>query len=108
MFGFIREAYPHAKSVIGSSWLYNLDAYRRLFPPAYGDSRVVPDGPVRLTGTSTWGQLLDCRGDVKPEIEAVFLARLPELDPAAPWRVLPLRAIKTRADIGEFCAFLGV
>jgi hypothetical protein len=108
MFGFIREAYPDAKSVVGGSWLYNLEAYRRLFPPAYGDSRFVPDGPVRLTGTSTWGQLLDHRGDVKPEIEAAFLARLPDLDPAAPWRVFPLRAMKTRADIGEFYAFLGV
>jgi len=107
MIGFVRETYPTAESVIGSSWLYNLKAYRRLFPPAYGDSRLVPDGPVRLTGTSTWGQLLDHRGEMKANVEAVFLARLPELDPAAPWLVFPLRAMKTRARIGEFYAFLG-
>jgi hypothetical protein len=108
MIGFVRETYPDAKSVVGGSWLYNLEAYRRLFPSAYGDSRLIPDGPVRLTGTSSWGQLLDHRGQVKPDIEAAFLARLSSLDPVAPWLVFPLRAMKTRAAIGEFCTFLGV
>jgi hypothetical protein len=106
MFGFVRGEYPHARSVIGGSWLYNLEAYRRLFPPAYGAARHIPDGAVRLTGTSSWGQLLDHRGQVKPDIEAALLARLPNLDPAAPWLVFPMRAMKTRADIGEFYAFL--
>jgi len=39
MFAAIRESYPNANSVIGGSWLYNLEAYRRLFPPVYGESR---------------------------------------------------------------------
>jgi hypothetical protein len=106
MFTVIRADYPGARCVIGGSWLYNLEAYRRLLPPEYGDSRTAPEGPARLTGASMWGQLLDHRGAVKPEVEAVVLGRLPNLDPEALWRVFPLRAMKTRADIGAFYDFL--
>jgi hypothetical protein len=49
----IRERFPEAEAIRGGSWLYNLEAYRRLFPPAFGDSRTSP-GVWRLGGTSTW------------------------------------------------------
>lgn len=33
MFSHARQAQPMQK--LGASWLYNLPAYRRLFPPAF-------------------------------------------------------------------------
>jgi len=108
MFGFIRGEHPAAKQVIGGSWLYNLEAYRRLFPPAYGASRRVPDGPVRLGGTSTWGQMVDHRGLVKPGKHARFLASLETIDVDQPWLAFPLRAMTAAAPIEVFLAFYDV
>jgi len=108
MFGFIRREYPAAGQVIGGSWLYNLEAYRRLFPAEYGDSRRVPDGPVRLAGTSTWGQMVDHRGLVKPDARASFLASLETLDAERPWLAFPLRAMATSAPVEAFFDFYRV
>ena len=108
MFGFVRKAWPQARSVLGGSWLYNLEAYRRLFPPAYGGSAHAIDGPVRLTGSSTWGQVLDHRGQVKPTVRDHLITRLDQLDPDAPWLAFPLRALRASAPIEAFFAQYGV
>jgi hypothetical protein len=107
MFGFIRETWPEAISVQGGSWLYNLEAYRRLFPAAYGESRRPPPVPIRLGGTSTWGQFLDHREAVKPDLRAAFLRNIETIDIAAPWRAFPLPALRTTAPIELFYDLYG-
>jgi hypothetical protein len=107
MFGFVRERHPEAKSVYGGSWLYNLEAYRRLFPSAYGDSRRPPER-ARLSGTSSWGQFLDRRGGLKADLAARLIAGLDTLDLQAPWRAFPLPTLATEAPIETFYAFYGV
>jgi hypothetical protein len=105
MFDAIRRSAPNARSVMGASWLYNLEAYRRLFPPEYAASRGRPPR-VRLSGTSSWGQLIDHRGFVKPDVEAAFLRNLRDaFDPAAPWLLFPYPALTTSAPIEMFYAF---
>lgn len=104
MFAHVVQTHPDAVTVRGSSWLYNLEAYRRLFPPDYGASRRRVE-PLRLNGTSSWGQLLDHRGAVKPAVREAFLANLPALDPQAPWRVFPLPALAVSAPLALFTAF---
>ncbi len=108
MFAFVRETYPAAASILGGSWLYNLEAYRRLFPVEYGASRTRPAGEIRLSGTSTWGQVLDHREAVKPEVRDRFLRNWRDLDPARPWLAFPLPALWTQAPIGLFYAFYGL
>jgi len=108
MFDFVRRTQPGAKSVLGGSWLYNLEAYRRLFPPEYGASRRLPEPPPRLSGTSSWGQFLDHRDAFKPNAGRQFLERLDDLDPAAPTRVFPLPALRASAPIERFYAFYRV
>jgi hypothetical protein len=108
MFAFVREAYPAAASVQGGSWLYNLDAYRRLFPVEYGASRVRPVGEVRLSGTSTWGQVLDYRGAVKTEVRDHFQRSWRDIEVARPWLAFPLPALRTQAPIGLFYEFYGL
>ncbi len=108
MFGAIRAAHPVAETVRGGSWLYNLEAYRRLFPPEYAEARHAPPR-VGLNGTSSWGQLIDHLGAVKQDVAAVFLRNLrDELDPAAPWLVFPFRALITSAPIETFYRFYGI
>jgi hypothetical protein len=55
LFTYVQHTYADAQSVRGGSWLYHLDAYRRLFPPVYGESRTVLTGMVRFQGSSSWG-----------------------------------------------------
>jgi len=100
------ERHPQARLVRGASWLYNLEAYRRLFPPAYVASIYALDR-VRLDGTSSWGQVLDFRGAVKPQVAQAVLAGAAAVDVAAPWTAFPLRPLGAEAPIEAFQAFYG-
>lgn len=104
----VLENHPGARAIRGKSWLYNLPAYRRLFPPDYAASRVLAAGPLRLQGTSSWGQLIDSREAIRPEVRDAFVANLGGLDPQAPWTVFPLRVLSAEAPIENFAAFYGV
>lgn len=74
MFGGIREAHPEAEYFAGGSWLYNLSAYRDLFPPEYIDS-MTPAQPS-FTYLSTWGQFLDGRWRLRAGPAAQFNANV--------------------------------
>ncbi|WP_421934926.1 hypothetical protein [Phenylobacterium sp.] len=106
MFAHIGAHHTDARTVRGGSWLYNLEAYRRLFPPDYAASTFEPER-VRLDGTSSWGQLLDFREAVKPAVRQALLDALDTLDLAAPWKAFPLRALGAEAPIESFHRFYG-
>jgi hypothetical protein len=106
MFRFIRAHHPSARAVRGSSWLYNLEAYRRLFPPKYAASTFVPER-VRLDGTSSWGQLLDFRGFVKSSVRQDLLDNIGNLDISAPWKAFPMLALGAQGSIEHFYQFYG-
>jgi hypothetical protein len=101
----IREVRPDATHIRGKSWLYNLEAYRRLFPPDYAASRTIAPGPLHLTGNSTWGQFIDSRETIRTGIRDALVANLADLDPHAPWTVFPFRVLAVRAPIESFVAF---
>jgi len=101
LFGFVREQFPQATAVRGVSWLYHLEAYRRLFPPAYGAS-ARPAQRVRLSGSSSWGQFLRHDGAIKAELRDALLQRLDTLDVGAPWRTFPLPALVAEAPVELF------
>ena len=103
----IVEAHPEATHINGRSWLYNLEAYRRLFPPAYVDSRAPAPTPPRLTGTSLWGQLIDSREAIRPDARDTLVASPMEMDPDAPWRVFPMQALSVTGSIAVFLAHDG-
>ncbi|MES2937190.1 MAG: hypothetical protein V4864_05890 [Pseudomonadota bacterium] len=105
LFAHARAHRPKAATVLGVSWLYNLDAYKRLFPPEYGASATVPAFPLHLTGSSTWGQVLDHRQQLKPAMRDALLARLGAMTAEAPWRVFPLQALAASCPIARFHAW---
>lgn len=85
-----------ATRVTGGSWLYGIEAYRRLFPPAYlASARPVPPPWQRLP---LWGQLLDRHGQVRPPAQARLLkgleaaASIADLDRCFAFPVLALEA----------------
>jgi hypothetical protein len=112
--GELADLFAHAKRtaggsarVVGASWLYNLEAYRRLFPPSYlATARVLPG---RYRHMPLWGQFVDRRGEVREKPTAELRARLASqssllgLDECFPLQVLGLEA-----PVTEFCDFLGV
>jgi hypothetical protein len=105
MFTYVRHTQAQAHSVLGGSWLYHLEAYRRLFPPVYGASRTVQEGTAHFQGTSSWGQFLDHHEAVKPALRVQFLANLRTLDMQRLWTVFPLPTYSTHAPLQEFYTF---
>ena len=63
-----------AVRVVGNSWLYNLPAYRRLFPEAYL-ATARPSAP-RYNGMPLWGQFLARRGRVREDAVALLFEHL--------------------------------
>ncbi len=98
----IAERQPQARRIRGTSWLYNIEAYRRLFPPAYGQSRRPVGAASRFRGLSSWGQFLDARERVKTHAANRFEAALAHLEVARPWAVFPLPALRAEAPVGTF------
>ncbi len=77
MFRHVREEHPQARWVKGGSWLYNWEAYRRLFPPTFGQS-VRVDEP-HLQFRALWGQFLRHTWQVNEKLAADFLQRVQHL-----------------------------
>ncbi len=81
LFTALRRQHPEAETVqggsypmLGTSRLYNLPAYRTLFPPEYL-ATATPTRPG-FTFLSVWGQFLDGHWDVGPESAQSFRASL--------------------------------
>jgi hypothetical protein len=90
--------------VIGASWLYNLPAYRGLFPPSYLATARVIDG--RFRSMPRWGPFLDRRGAIRESVRREFLDRLgrqPGMDRLD--RCFPLPVLSLDASATEFYDF---
>lgn len=107
MFTHIKQMHPDAIAVHGSSWLYNLEAYRRLFPIQFGLSART-DTP-HLTARSLWGQFLRYDGKLNEERSEVFLDRLNRLGEEHEYaQCFPFQVLLTQAPIDLFYTFYGV
>jgi hypothetical protein len=107
LFGHVKRTERRPLTVIGASWLYHLDAYRRLFPPAYLATAQVLHG--RFQHMPLWGQFVDRHGMLREDGARQFRERLQRqtslegLD-----RCFPLSVLRLEAPVGEFCDFYGV
>jgi hypothetical protein len=107
MFTHIKRMHPDAKAVSGSSWLYNLEAHRRLFPIEFGLSTRT-DTP-HFAARSLWGQFLRHDGRLNEERAVVFLDRLNRLGEEHEYtQCFPFQVLFTQAPITLFYAFYGV
>ena len=95
-----REAKP--PQVTGFSWLYGLEAYRRLFPAAFLARAHVADPPP-WQRMPLWGQFLDRHGEVKRDLAQALLERAAqartEQELAA---CFPMQVIATEAPASVF------
>ncbi len=107
-FTHIKTYSPEAREVRGASWLYNTQAYRSLFPMSYGESRTPRTSVSQFQGSSSWGQFLDYRGNVKTALADTFRESLENLDVDRLWKVFPLATFMTVSPIEDFYEFFGV
>lgn len=93
--------------VAGASWLYNLDAYRRLFPESYvATARVMRN---RFRHMPLWGQFLTRHGDVRAGLVSQFRERLARQTTAADLDdCFPFQVLAVEAAVSEFHDFYGV
>ena len=103
LFMYVQQTHAAAaQSVLGGSWLYHLEAYRRLFPPAYGASRIVQEGNAHLQGQTCWGQFLDHREAVRAVLREQLLANLAKVDMQRLWEAFPVPTYNVQAPIQAF------
>ncbi len=96
LFEHVRRVERQPLQVVGASWLYNLEAYRRLFPETYlATAHVIHH---RFQHMPLWGQFVDRHGAIKDRMAQQFLERLARqsslesLDQCFPFQVLSLGA----------------
>lgn len=96
IFATVARDHPEAAVVRGTSWLYHLEAYRRLFPSAFIAGLGPAGKPHQFA--ALWCQLIDRVGVVKPRLAEPFLAAvaaarsMDDLDAAFPLDVLAATA----------------
>ena len=93
--------------VIGASWLYNLDCYRRPFPERYlAGLRTIEHSYQRMP---LWGQFLRRDRTVRPEEGTRFLARVAQADSLSDLApCFPLEVLTTTAPAIWFYERLGL
>ncbi len=105
MFQQIKQRHPDALLVQGGSWLYNWEAYRRLFPLAFGQS-VQPEKMFTLTGRNVWGQFLRRNGGVHQETISLFLERVSQMKRMENYpQCFPYPNVRTEAPLQLFYDF---
>lgn len=92
----LRPKVSESAKMIGGSWLYNIEAYRRLFPKSYLDTaRELRDEHQFI---AQWGQFVDSQGKLQVKLAEQFLrgietaTSLDELDASFPYPVMRLEA----------------
>ena len=107
LFASLKHSAGKPVRVVGASWLYNIAAYRRLFPASYlATARVLQH---RFRHMPLWGQFVNRYGEVRQDVACQFRDRLrrhsslQDLDSCFPFQVLSLEAPAV-----EFYDFYGV
>lgn len=105
MFTHIRKHEPQAQIVLGNSWLYNLDAYRRLFPPVYTDN--LPSSEYdEFQFLALWGQCFDRDWQPKADVTKELLHRVEALTHLSELRrCFPYQIRRPQCEIAAFYRF---
>lgn len=100
----IRSQQESVKQIAGVSWLYNLTAYRRLFPEYYVTAATVAAN--RFRNMPLWGQFLKRHGGVRKDAATLFVRQVCDqtnLDDLA--QCFPLQPLAASAPVEAFYEF---
>ncbi|CAG4890601.1 hypothetical protein [Paraburkholderia gardini] len=100
----VRAQQGDVRQIAGVSWLYNLTAYRRLFPESYISAATVATN--RFRNMPLWGQFLNRHGGVRKDAAMLFARRVCDqthVDDLA--RCFPLQPLAVPAPVEAFYEF---
>jgi len=104
LFGHVKRTVRQPLRVVGASWLYNLEAYRRLFPISYAASAHVT--AHRFQHMPLWGQFLDRHGAIKEHMTRQFLKALERQSSVDGLeQCFPFQALSVEASVEDFYDF---
>jgi hypothetical protein len=107
MFDHIHETLPGARQVRGGSWLYNREAYTRLFPASFGASAKLDKPHYQFRGL--WGQFLRHNLTANEPLTGTFLERVEQMNTAQEMAdCFPCQSLVTCAPIADFYSFYGL
>lgn len=108
MFQYVKDNVGGAKTVMGNTWLYNLEAYRRLYPPEY-TAQMVENDSHAFQFLSLWGQFFDRNWQVKGLLANELLNRISALNSLENLRFcFPYQALMPQFHIQAFYDFYGI
>jgi hypothetical protein len=106
IFQTVAREHPDAALVRGTSWLYHLEAYRRLFPATFVANLESIGHPHQFA--ALWAQFIDRYGIVKPALEATFVAAIERAaTPAQLDEAFPLDVLAATSELGVFYDHFG-
>lgn len=105
LFKEVRRLHPALQRVRGLSWLYHVRAYRSLFPSTYAASVQLTTETLNMTGSSTWGQVLDYRHRLRPGVADRVLSQLGRSTAHAPWLAFPCQPLSAVGPAEDFFAW---
>lgn len=107
LFEHVKRTVRPPLQVVGASWLYNLDAYRRLFPVPYlATAHVIGH---RFQHMPLWGQFPDRYGEIKESMARQFLERLERQSSSdSLGQCFPFQVLSVEASVLEFYDFYGI
>jgi hypothetical protein len=107
MFRHLVSAVPSTATVVGGSWLYNLEAYRRLFPPRFLATSRIGENEYRFL--ALWGQFLDRHGHVRAASARTFLEGLGQhLTEESLQHCFLYRVLRLESSVLPFYEFYGI
>jgi hypothetical protein len=99
---------PHVLYAKGCSWLYNLEAYQRLFPPKFIQAMAEPDYD-QFSYLSLWGQFLNRDGSIRQNFAKDLFSRLDSIsDIGSLMACFPNRPLIGVCEIEVFRHFYGI
>ena len=104
MFRYVQANHPDVETVRGGSWLYNIPAYLRLFPPDY----VKTAKPVGYETAfwALWGQFIARSGSVREPAASQFLKCLGKQQTTEDClQCFPYQVLRPECSIGIFYDF---
>ena len=111
----VKKLYPNTKEVSCTSWLLNIESFKRLFPQSYLDNLKVDDRRVQWArGPTIWGQFIDSEYDLKKDLTNELLRRVKKLPKDSPISDVfkegpPLMApLEARGPIDDFYKMYGI
>lgn len=108
MLADIKAKHVEVTEMRGSSWLYNLESYRRLFPESYTKELVFDADPKQWQTGGIWGQFVDSDYRLRTEAAEQFLSGLDHVDERHIWDALPYKPLKARGPISDFYKLYGI